>query len=114
VFKNISEWKAFPSESAVEKLVRLIQATNHAKAKMAEKEGSYRSRSSPKEELPFKTAIIFEQSEPASSVSYKIRMDNEGQYGIEIFSTEFMSNNFERYRTAAGKQMYSKLTETTI
>jgi hypothetical protein len=68
MFKNISEW-----EPLVEEPVRLIKAINYAKAKKAKKEGYPRPLD---EELPFKTAIIFEQSKPASSASYKIRMDN--------------------------------------
>jgi hypothetical protein len=109
MFKNISEWKPFPSESAVEEPVRLVKAINYAKAKKAEKEGS-RPNNEDNEELPFKTAIIFEQSEPASSVSYKIRMDNGGWDGSgEIFSTTFMTNNFKRlWEDDSGKQIILK------
>jgi hypothetical protein len=105
MFKNISEWEPFPSASAVEEPVRLIKAINYAKAKKAKKDGGVNSVN---EELPFKTAIIFEQSKPASFVSYKIRMDNGEWNGRgEIFSTAFMRNNFKRpWEHSSGKQMY--------
>jgi hypothetical protein len=88
VLKNILEWKNFSSESAVQEQFRLVKVIN-----LAAKEYSS------ERELVFKTAIIFEQSNPApsQSVSYKLRMDNgdwNTYYGgnKETFSKNFMEN----------------------
>jgi hypothetical protein len=92
VLKNILEWKKFSSESAVYEQFRLAKAIKHAKAKNASRYG-YGISTSPERELIFKTAIIFEQSKPAQSVSYKIRMDNGDWNDNEaLFSNDFMEN----------------------